>query len=363
MRGHRGVTAVLAMAGLLLSGCAGGQDREWNVAADPHATADDIIAAGHAVDIATSPRQMVVTWEVEPEDDEGPYQGAWRLYDRDKGEVSDGSFGTVREASGRIDVMPVRDGFLLTDYRHRGLHLLNSDGRLSPAYLPEAKRGTSLADGVLMQSESPGPLTWQVVLPEKRQVVPLTGLPSKNIQGIELTSDGTVWVLLPWKGNGPFRLAYAKDGKAPWTTEKIPLPKGAVTSGEGLSTVKDRLFVVGTHLTGDRMPVDVILSRQAGATQDWDELDATGIADDLTTSPRIAGLPKGRLVAMASGEGDWIQRDDGDGWEPLRVPKAHRHVRPGVSVEGMWLWASDRLTGNALRYSLDGGRSWREFQR
>lgn len=362
MRGHFGTTVVAAVAGLILSGCASAQEREWDVAADPHATADDIIDAGHAVGIATTPQQMVVTWEVEPEDDEGPYQGAWRLYDRDEGQVADGTFGTVRESSGRIDVMAVRDGFLLTDYKDHSLHLLNPGGQVSPAYLPEAKGDASLAGGVLMQSESPGPLTWQVVLPEQRQVVPLTDLPTKNVQGIELTDDGTVWVLLPWKGRGPFRIAHAKDGKGPWVTETIPLPKGSGTSGEGLSVAGDRLFVVATHTKGDRMPVDVILSRKA-ADDDWEEIDATGIADNLTIEPRIAVLHKGRLVALASGEGAWIERNDGDGWLPLRLPKAAKRSQQDISFEGKWLWASEDLAGNSLHYSFDGGNSWREFER
>ncbi|HUQ00376.1 MAG TPA: hypothetical protein VM093_07940 [Aeromicrobium sp.] len=362
MRGHPGATVALALAGLLLSGCAGGQQREWKVAADPHAAAEDIIDAGHATGIATSPRQMVVTWEVEPEDDEGPYQGAWRLYDRDKGAVADGSFGTVREASARIEVMALRDGFLLTDYKKHALHFLSQGGKLSPAYLPEAKRGTPLAGGMLMQSQSPGPLTWQVVLPDKRQVVPLTDLPTKDVQGIELTSDGTVWVLLPWKQGGPFRIAHARDGKAPWTTETVPLPKGSGTSGEGISAVGDRLFVVATHAKGERMPVDVILAREADE-DDWEKIDATGIADDLTVEPRIAVLHKGRLAAIANGEGAWVERPDGDGWIPLKLPKAAKTAQTGVSFEGKWLWASQELSGNSLHYSFDGGNSWREFER
>lgn len=362
MRGHTGGTVALALAGLILSAGAGGPELEWNVAADPDASADEIIDAGHAVGIATSPRQMVVTWEVRPEDDEGPYQGAWRLYDRDKGEIADGTFGTVREASGRIEVMAVRDGFLLTDYKKHALHFLSPNGKLSPAHLPEAKRGTPLAGGALMQGESPGPRTWQVVLPDKRQVVPLTNLPTRNVQGIELTSDGTVWVLLPWKEDGPFRIAYAKNGAGPWTTETIPLPKGTGTSGQGISAVKDRLFVVGTRAKGDRMPVDVILAREAG-DDDWDEIDAAGIADDLTAEPRIVVLHTGRLAALADGEGAWIERAEGDGWRPVDLPDVGKQSQTDVSFEGLWLWASEERAGNSLHYSLDGGNTWREFER
>ena len=62
-------------------------------------------------------------------------------------------------------------------------------------------------------------------------LVRLGDLPTTQPQAVELTSDGTVWVLLPWTERGPFRIAHAKNGKAPWTTETIPLPRGSTTDG------------------------------------------------------------------------------------------------------------------------------------
>ena len=155
----------LLVAVSLLSGCANDGERQWRVAADPRATADEIIDAGHAADIATNGDQMVVTWEVEPEDDEGPYQGAWRLYDREPLQIAEGKFGTVREASARIDVTAVRGGFLLTDYAKGRQHFLDRKGRLTPAALSTAKPGSSLAGGVLLESDASGEPTWQVLLP------------------------------------------------------------------------------------------------------------------------------------------------------------------------------------------------------
>lgn len=353
----------LLVAGLLLSGCASDSEREWQVAANPRATADEIIDAGHAAGIATSEDQMVVTWEVEPEDDEGPYQGAWRLYDRDRGKVADGTFGTVREASGRIDVVAVRDGFLLTDYVDHKPHFLDRSGRLTPAKLPTAKPGPSLAGGVLepaLQSDEEG---WEVVLPDTRQVVRLTDLPTKDVQAIQLTSDGTVWVLLPWQSErGPFRIAHAKDGKAPWTTETIPTPNGSGTYSDGISAHGDTLFVVASHPRGERMTVDAILSREAGE-KGWTRIDASGIADDLTDVPRIAVLPKGRLVAMANGEGAWVQKPDRRGFTALHPPRSDKHSTPGVQKEGIWLWSSEQTLGKSLHYSYDYGKTWRKFQR
>lgn len=350
----------LLFAGPLVSGVASDGEREWQVAADPRATVDEIIDAGHAVDIATNKHQMVVTWEVQPEDDEGPYQGAWRLYDRDKGKVADGTFGTVREASARIDVVALDDEFLLTDYRKRGNYVLDAEGNLTPARFGTSKVGPSLADGVLLPDESDG--AWKVLLPSTQRLVELTGLPTQDVQSIELTSDGTVWVLLPWGSNGPWRLAHAKDGKPPWTTETIPLPKGSSTYGEGISVQGDRLFVVASHERGDRMPVDTILTRKAGETG-WKTIDASGIADNLTGTPRIAVLPKGRLVAMAGGEGAWIQNVSGSGFTALHPPRSNKLTIASVQKDGPWLWSSEELFGNSLRYSYDYGQTWREFVR
>ena len=353
----------LLLAGPLASGSASASEREWQVAANPRSSVDDIIDAGHAVDIATSKDQMVVTWEVQPEDDEGPYQGAWRLYDRDKGRVADGAFGTVREASARIDAVAFDGGFLLTDYRKHRRYVLNAEGRLTPARFATSKVGPSLARGVLAPDESSDG-AWDVLLPSPQRVVALTDLPTDNVQGIELTSDGTVWVLLPWTDNGPFKIAHAKDGKPPWTTETIPLPKGSSTDGEGISAQRDRLFVVASHEQGDRMAmaVDAILVRTAGE-KGWKTVDASGISDNLTVAPRIGVLPKGRLVATASSEGAWIQKLDDSGFTTLHPPRTHPHANPTVQQEGRWLWSSEQNIGTALRYSYDYGRTWHEFVR
>ena len=368
MRGHGGGSRVgaavvaLLVGGLLLPGAAQADEREWQVAANPRATADELIGAGHAADIATSKDQMVVTWEVQPEDDEGPAQGAWRLYDLERGEVADGTFGAVREASARIDVIAVRNGFLLTDYKKHALRFLDRSGKLSAAHLPEAKRGTSLAGGTLIEGDSEDRGTWKVILPAKRQAVTLTDLPTTDVQGIELTADGTVWVLLPWTGDGPFRIAHAKDGQAPWTTETIPIPEGSATDGGGLSASGERLFVVASHENGASIGLDAILSREADE-EGWTTIDPSGIAGSLTSAPSIAVLPKDRLVAVSAGDGAWIERKDGDGWTPLQLPTADRQTQLQVRAEGRWLWASEELSGNALYYSYDYGKTWHEFDR
>lgn len=344
----------------LLTGCASAQEREWDVASERQASADEIIDAGHAADIAVGKRAMVVTWEVQPEDDEGPAQGAWRLYDRE-GPVADGKFGVVQEASARIDAIPVRGGFLLTDYAKHTQHFLDQDGDLSSAQLEPAKAGSSLKGGVLVEGPLDGPEGWQVVLPKTREVVRLSP-PAANVQGVELTSDGTVWVLLPWSSeDGPYRLMHAKDGMAPWTTETIPLPKGTGTSGQGISASGDRLFVVGGHDNGERTTVDTILQRRVGSNG-WTRVRAKGIADNLTVAPTIEMIRNRRMVAESLGEGDWVQANDGT-FAALRPPRTDGRAQPDVTVEGRWLWATEAPVDNSLHWSSDYGQTWDEFDR
>lgn len=365
MRRHTGRSGLAASvgpllaAGILLAGCGSGGQTEWEVAADPGATADEIIDAGHAVDIAISKNHMVVAWEVQPEDDEGPYQGAWRLYDRKTGAVADGTFGTVREASAHIDVVPIRDGFLLTDYVKHAQHILDVEGRLLPAQLDEVTLGTPLAGGVLV--EKPDDAGWSVLLPDLK-VVQLADLPTRDIQSVQLTSDGTVWVLLPWTTDGTYRVAYAKDGEGPWTTETIPLPKGSGTSGEGVAAAGKSLFVVAGRDKGDKTTVDVVLARKAGANGEWERIDASGIADNLTSTPHVVVLRKGRLAVLADG-GAWIEKDGGPGFTELRTPRFDENSTAEVRADGSWLWASQQNGGNELHYSYNYGETWREFER
>jgi len=354
--------SALLLAGPMLSGCADDSERQWQVAANPRATAEEIIEAGHAADIATNGDQMVVTWEVEPEDDEGPYQGAWRLYDREPLQVAEGKFGTVREASARIEVTAVRGGFLLTDYANGRRHFLDRKGKLTPAVLRTAKPGSALAGGVLFEGhDESGAPTWQVLLPRNRQVVPLASLPTEDVQAVALTEDGTVWVLLPWQGDGPFRVAYAKDGKAPWTTEIIPLPKGSSADRDGFSASRGQLFVVGSHSRGELTTVDVILSRTADDR--WTTIDAAGIPDKLTSTPQVTLLRRGRLLASTGGGGDWIRESADSHFRALRPPRAEGYARPAISSEGPWLWSTEQTLGTSLHYSYDFGRTWREFNR
>jgi hypothetical protein len=352
----------LLVAGLLVSGCASDSEREWQVAANPRATAAEIIDAGHAVGIATNGDQMVVTWEVEPEDDEGPYQGAWRLYDREPLQIAEGTFGAVREASARIDVTAARGGFLLTDYAKHRLRFLNRKGELTPAALDTAKPGSSLAGGVVRRGGPSDEEGWEVVLPGKRQFVRLTDLPTEDVQGVALTEDGTVWVLLPWKDDGPFRLAHAKDGRAPWTTEVIPLPQGSATGGDGFTASGGRLFVVGSHSKGKKTAVDVILSRSQDDAK-WTTIDAAGIADNLTSTPKVTALRKGRLLASSDGEGSWVRAPADTRFHALRPPRTAQYSRPTVSSAGPWLWSAEQTFGKQLYYSYDFGTTWRKFYR
>ena len=345
---------------LAAASCAPAGQSEPEVAANPDATVEDIIAAGHVTDIAISKKQMVVAWEVEPDDDEGPHQGAWRMYDGQKGALGEGTFGTVREADAHIEVVAAPEGFLLTDYRKNGRHWVDVEGRILPMRLEPAELGTPLAGGALSRDEDADG-GWQVLLPATQQRVRLTGLPSRDVQAVELTSDGTVWVLLPRTADRQFRIAYAKNGQPPWTTERIPVPRASIVSADGLSASGQRVYVVAGRARGERMTVDSIVSRKAGETQ-WKRIAATGIPDNLTGSVRIEALRKGRLLAVADGEGVWVQNENKRGFAEMKPPRGQRKAATLTAMsEGRWLWSSAPDLRSSLYFSDSYGENWRRF--
>lgn len=137
--------ALTAVALLVLAGCgdvrsapsptaAPDTRRENEVAGDTSATADEIIEAGGPVRVAASENRTLVAWRAQFEDDEGPQQAAWRLYDGDGNRIADGKLGQVVEAGAIPELTRVPDGFLLENYTGYVLRHIDLDAsRRSPA--------------------------------------------------------------------------------------------------------------------------------------------------------------------------------------------------------------------------------------
>jgi hypothetical protein len=346
----------------LATGCARTDEnrahREWRVADDATASAEEIIDAGGPVDVARNGGLTVVTWEVQPEDDEGPYQGAWRLYGADGEAIADGRFKQVFEASGRIEVRPYGTGFVLVSYVRRQLYLLDRTGKVRrPA------KGANLA-AILGQdraTEDYADLSeWRLQMPGQKRLVRWSDLPTDEPQGM-VVAGGELWVGMPRKQDYERgRIAHSKTGRAPWVVETIPNPPGTAIDSETIGESGGALFAVAVNYgsNDDRVDVVSILRRPLKATGAWESIDATGIdSSSMTFGPRITQLSQGRL--LASGEGAWLSRPGG-GWEAVRLPKSDRPYPPSISSTGSRLWS---LGPWDLHFSDDLGRTWQKFDR
>jgi len=360
-------TAAIALIVLLIllatTGCADEEQREWRTATDPRASVDEIIDNGNASGIAGSGDRLLVTWVVDPEDDEGSSQGAWRLYDTGDGSrVADGSFGQVREASARMGVWAVNDGFVLQDYVKHRFHHVSRAGKLRSISV-DAKPPTSLAGGQFVpddEGEGLGRIGF-AVLPDGR-VTRLGTSPTDQGQDSVLATDGELWIGLPWADGEARRYVHARNGRGPWVRKTMPLPEGSSTWSYSMSAGRDRLFVPILRGESDRVAVSGFMTTKSDGTGGWHLISADGISAKLTVPPRVQVLPDGRLFASTGGEGAWIRQPSGR-WSPIRGLKTAPHSDADVRYAAGRLWSSEWSFGHSLKYSTDYGRTWTDFRR
>lgn len=356
---------VVVLSTLLLAACGsedgdpGGtsgydQKREWRVAGDAKATADEIIDAGGAVDVARSGEQTLITYLVESDDDEGPQQGAWRLYDTDGKRVADGKLGQVFEASAVARVRAAGDGFLLEGYAGPNLISVAPDGSTEKIATVAKPRPAEAGDLLFEDWENPG---WYAYRPADHTAYRLPKLPTDQPQGVVLDDKGVVWVMLLWDRQTA-TVASAAGGSKPWQRHRIALPKGGYPAAHLAASAGKVFFATGTG--GDMSPqLDKLWVHPAGSGGKWQEIEPTGIKFETTIDPRLDVLPDGRLLVYGDSEGPWVQQASGS-FEKITLPKQ----APETTVE----LAGDRLytTHNAehvLLMSDDLGETWTEVER
>lgn len=356
---------VLVLSTLLLVACGsedgdpGGtsgydQKREWRVAGDAKATADEIIDAGGAVDVARSGEQTLITYRVESDDDEGPQQGAWRLYDTDGKRVADGTLGQVFEAGAVAEVRAAGDRFLLEGYAEPKLISVATDGSTEKITTVSKPRPAKAGDLLLEDGEDAG---WYAYRPADHTAYRLPKLPTDQPQGVALDDKGVVWVMLPWDKRTA-TVASSAGGEKPWRRHRIPLAKGGYPVAQLAASAGKVYFATGAG--SDMSPqLDKLWVHPAGSDGKWQEIEPAGIKFKKTTDPQLDVLPDGRLLVYGDLEGPWVQQTSGT-FEKIKLPKQ----APETSVE----LAGDRLytTHNAehvLLMSDDLGQTWTEVKR
>lgn len=318
----------LLLLGAGLSACASESDvptskpfdteRMYRVAADPGASATEIIDAGRPVRVAgTGTGAVVVAYLVESDDDEGPQASAWRLYDAEGERVADGKGSRVFEASAIPDLHPLPDGVLLDrDANDDVYERIAPDGTLSEVPSDREPAPTRAGD-LLLETPYDGPRSYYRPSDHTRhRMPPLPRDLGRDLQGSAIDSTGAVWLLEPWDEDR-VTIRRSADGSAPWSTTTVPLPNGGYPSD--LVPVGDRVYL---PMVGEMDGADLVALHvrdvDAPPTAPWEEVDLTGLETSQVYGPTIEDVGDGRVL-IGDSSPDWAIGGSGD-WERLDLP-------------------------------------------
>lgn len=327
-------------------------EREWTIAGDEHATADEIIDAGRPADVGTSGGRTLITWLATPEDDEGPSQGAWRLYDADGKRVADGKLGIVFEASAGAGVVPVDDGFVIDNYTKPELIHVAPSGQLTPIPLNKQARPTRAGD--LLVREWSGDVAFY--RPADHAAYRLPRVP-REPQAVRLDDNGTVWVMLLWEKDGDARIASAPGGVAPWTTEVVDLPDRSTPTIDMAYAGGELMFPQRSSTVAEYDEFQAIWRRSTDPGTGKAAWHSIPLDKDQLTRTVTVGLTmtdQGRMLVSGESTPALLENADGS-LTPLHLPDKDQaaQVQP----------VGDRLYANAwqeaeLYVSDDLGKTW-----
>ena len=194
----RAIAATLLVLGLLVA-C---DDDEPGARESAEAK---IIEAGYAAGVEVSGSgQVLVSYVQPPEDDEGTYLSAWRLYDESGEPVADGGGSRVEGGFAQPTLWPLLDGFLMRRPDATGLERIDPTGDVSQVGFVDRGRPTRAGDVLLTQARFYRPAddtTYR--LPER----------PRGVDSVAIDRDGGVWVV-----SREGETSYSRDGRAPWRT-------------------------------------------------------------------------------------------------------------------------------------------------
>jgi hypothetical protein len=323
---------------------------EERVAADPHASATDIIDAGGPSAVAThdSPSKAgttLVAYVAETDTSEGPQQGAWRLYDHDGRRIADGTLGQVFEAAAVPELTVVPDGYLISAYDGPRLRHLDEDGRLSDVVRSRRSLPTRAGDVLLPRLEARNSLVYR---PAEHATHRLPRLPFPDVERVALDPTGRLWAQQGWDRRSA-RFASSADGRAPWTRTRVPLSPGG--EPQSLQVLGARV-VVSTAREGSSEPrLDALWTRPVSGppSGSWRRVAATG-SRLRETEPVVGTLPDGRFVVAGANQQMYLQSSTGS-FTRLRPPPALGYSSLQPTGNGLYLVGSP---DNRLYRSVDG---------
>jgi hypothetical protein len=357
-----GVAAVVVL--LVATGCvalsrSGGRAveprTEERVAADPRATASEIIDTGGPTGVAVHEGGVtLVSWSATTDTTEGPEQGAWRLYDSDGNRVADGTLGQVFDAAATPGLAAVPDGFLLTDYVEPGFRHLGLDGTLTDVRRARARTPTRAGD-VLVRDFYTSENT-AFYRPSQHRVYRLPRLPFEDVEQVALDRTGRLWVQPLW-GDRTASVYSSADGTAPWTRTRVPIAPGG--QPQTLAVAAGKVLMNTAGATGSLPALDALWTRPVSGSPAarWRRVDVTGVRV-RETEPVLGALPDGRLTIAGGNQRMYLQGEDG-AFARLRPPDGMRYSELMTTANGLYLVGSPN---DELYRSVDGSE-WRTVDR
>lgn len=359
---HHLVAVSVGALTLALAGCGSGTDapsgappvdpeRMWEVAADPDATAEEIIEAGRPARLSFAGDDAVlVTFVVESEDDEGPQASAWRLYDDEGATVADGRGVRVFEASALPELWDLDDGVLVQPTEGQPTwHVVTSAGEVEEVPVVEGPTATQPDDVALglpyffRPGEGDGP---GVVhrLPDLRPI-------GQDVFEIAIDADGGVWAT-PNADGARLRVPTSTDGREPWT--EVPLPVPPQTFPDGVQVSDELVYVpLLAGNMGETLASLAVRDAAAPAAEEWRSVSLEGLEVQEWYGPSLDVMADGRLLLGDTGPSWFIGTEEGD-WEQVDLADdgaGALRERDGVLY--------DLGTGaDPVQVSEDGGETW-----
>lgn len=356
--------AALALAlPLALAGCGSGADdvpsstpsldveRMHEVAADPQATAAEIIEAGRPARLSFAGDEgVLVTFLVESDDGEGPQASAWRLYDDEGAAVAEGKGIRVRESSALPELWDLDGGVLVQPVETRlRWHVITTAGEVVD--VPVAKGPTPTRPGDIALR-----LPWFFRPGSGADVGTVHRLPDlraigQDVFDIALDADGGVWAT-PNPDGDRLRVPYSPDGTAPWT--EVPLPVPAQTFPDGVEVSGPLVHVsLQEGDMGESLAGLAVRDSAAPASEEWRSLPLEGIDSSEWYASDLSVMDDGRLLLGETGQTWYAGTDQGD-WRLL-----------DLADEGAG-WVRERdgllydlgLGEDPVHVSDDGGGTW-----
>ncbi|NYG54684.1 hypothetical protein [Nocardioides perillae] len=342
------------LAALVLSACSGGgglgSRSELEVADDPRATPAEIFEVGRATEaVRAGDGRVLVVARATSDDDEGPINAAFRVYD-DSGEVV--VEGPDRPSRGRgagLQAYALPDGFLLArgpEGRATSWEVLTPDEDLAPVTIA-GRRLPGRAGDVALPS-----FPLRHFRPSTRTLFRPALPPGRAEGGPLVDAAGGLWALgATTRAGEPTRVWHAPTGRAPWRLDSLETPAGRSTRGIALTEhhVVLTVIAVGAEDTIDSLWV---LDRRRPAAG-WQRVPERIRDDGYVFETRVQPLG-GDLALVDDSERAWVVDLRRGTWRAVSFPFPNPRSLTTTLDGRIDLVGSDGRTAT----SADLGRSW-----